>query len=62
MTDWTAMTAEQAEDFAAYCYRLERKLKRLAWAAIDWANVHPIEADEKCVYENPAYLSIPFIN
>ena len=63
MTDWTAMTAEQAEDFAAYCYRLERKIERLArkavWAAIDWANVKPLDADEKCVDENPAYLSIP---
>ena len=62
--DWTVMSAEEAEDLAAYCYRLERKLKRLvrkaAWAAIDWVNVKPLEADEKCVDENPAYLSIPF--
>lgn len=31
MNDWTAMTAEEAEDLASYCYRLyrvERKLKR----------------------------------
>jgi len=34
--------------------------RALAWASIDWHTVEPLEADEKCVYENPAYLSIPF--
>jgi len=34
--------------------------RALAWASIDWRAVEPLEADEKCVYENPAYLSIPF--
>ena len=27
---------------------------------IDWRTVEPLDADEKCVSENPAYLSIPF--
>ena len=27
---------------------------------IDWRTVEPLDADEKCVDENPAYLSIAF--
>ena len=32
----------------------------LAWASIDWYAVETLPEDEKCVDENPAYLSIPF--
>lgn len=38
----------------------KRKARKAAWASIDWRNVEALNDDEKCVYENPAYLSVPF--
>jgi len=32
----------------------------LIWASIDWHAVEPLPEDERCVPEDPAYLSIPF--
>jgi hypothetical protein len=40
-----------------------KEMERVQLAAtgtIDWRTVEPLDADEKCVSENPAYLSIPF--
>lgn len=34
--------------------------RALAWTSIDWFVVEPLPEYEKCVYEYPAYLSIPF--
>ena len=34
--------------------------RALAWASIDWYAVEPLAEADKCVDENPAYLSILF--
>lgn len=36
------------------------QVQQAAMGTIDWRTVEPLDADEKCVSENPAYLSIPF--
>ena len=36
------------------------QVQQAAMGTIDWRTVEPLDADEKCMSENPAYLSIAF--